>query len=80
MPLAMYTIPTDNTIGMTHRRWRRLADRLEQAGEAPRLVARIRECLSDRAQDAPMVVEIILPPAIVARFATAAAALADTGE
>lgn len=80
MALQFYTIAGDNTIGMTHRRWRLLANRLEANGEAPNLVARIRACLSDNPRDAPMVVEIILPSAIVARFAVAAQLLADTGQ
>lgn len=79
VPLQFYTIAADGTVGMTHRRWRLLADRLDQAGEAPALVAKIRRCLSDNPADAPMVVEIAFPPAVVARFAAAAQALADPG-
>jgi hypothetical protein len=80
MALSMYTIPTEGVVGMTHRRWRGLANRLEANGEAPALIAKIRDCLSANPADAPMVVEIAFRPAVVARFAAAAQLLADTGQ
>lgn len=80
MPMSFYQPLNDPvTIGMTHRRWKALADKLEQNGVAPALVAKIRACLSDRVQDAPMAVEIVFSPAVVAQFVAVAQSLADTG-